>query len=59
MIPTGDSYLDFVAMENEMTGAFPAETDKSGDTYNMVFTELYGMPLGSGEDEEIGKEIIK
>lgn len=55
MLPTEDGFLEYVAMENEMTGAFPAVTEKEGDAYDNVFQELYGKPLGygSGVDERV------
>ena len=56
MLPTEDGYLEFVAMENEMTGAFPAVTQKElgseAEAYGQIYQELYGFPLGFGEGSE-------
>lgn len=53
MLPAQDSYLDYVAMENEMTGAYLGVTQEEivseADAYGVIYRELYGMPLDDGE----------
>ena len=49
MLPTEDGYLEYVAMENEMTGAFPAVTAAGEDTDDIIYHELYGFPMDKDE----------
>lgn len=56
MLPTEDGYLDYVAMENDMTGAYTGVTQQEivseVEAYGSIYNELYGLPLEAGEPEE-------
>lgn len=60
MLPAEDSYLDYVVMENDMTGAYTGVTQQEVvsevEAYGGIYNELYGLPLGSGESEETTAE---
>ena len=51
MLPTEDGYLEYVAMENEMTGAFSAVTEKNEDIDEIIYHELYGFPMEPDEKD--------
>ncbi|MGM9528161.1 MAG: hypothetical protein ACI3UZ_07460 [Oscillospiraceae bacterium] len=46
------SYLDYVAMDHEMTGAFPAVNESDAEVYEQVFHEFYGWPVDRLDDEQ-------
>ena len=44
--------MDYVAMDHEMTGAFPAVNESDAEVYEQVFHEFYGWPVDRLDDEQ-------